>query len=383
MMINRCTLLCVMRCAAFALFEFCLYGSTALAVLPQPALALPHVHAATTATVHGAPNVTTANVWTVTSVADTNDGVCDNSCTLREAMSLAQPGDTIQFFSVFFQTPQTISLGSALPSISADLTITGPGADLLTVRANALGFSILQINSGVVNISGLTIAGGNADYAGGINNFGTLTLTDSVITGNHANVNGGGLQNAGTLHVVGSTISGNSAAYGAGLFNYSSGASGGNADLINTTISGNTATGLGSSINNTTFSATAATVALTNCTLADNTGGGQSVIAVDEGGNAVISLTNTILAGNSAPSLAASGANAHVTTLGHNLASDGGGGFLTGAGDQINTDAKLTELRNFGGHTPTHLLALNSPAVDAGASVDAVLQPISAACRAP
>lgn len=233
----------------------------------------------------------------------------------------------------------------------------------------AAGFSILEINVGVVSISGLTIAGGSADYGGGINNFGSLTLTATVITGNHANLNGGGLQNAGTLHVVGSTISRNSAAYGAGLFNYSSGVYGGNADLINTTTSGNSATESGSSIGNVTFIATPAAVALTNCTLANNTGGEASVVAVDEGGQAVISLMNTILADNSASSLATSGANAHVTTLGHNLASDGGGGFPTGAGDQINTDAKLTELRDFGGHTPTRLLALNSPAVDAGASV--------------
>ena len=44
------------------------------------------------------------------------------------------PGaDTISFDPTVFATPQTILLGSELPQIDDDMTITGTGANLLTI----------------------------------------------------------------------------------------------------------------------------------------------------------------------------------------------------------------------------------------------------------
>ena len=54
-----------------------------------------------------------------------------------------------------------------------------------------------------------------------------------------------------------------------------------------------------------------------------------------------------------------------VTSLGYNLSSDDGGGYLTGPGDQINTDPLLGPLQNNGGPTFTHGCS-GSPAIDAG-----------------
>jgi hypothetical protein len=48
------------------------------------------------------------------------------------------------------------------------------------------------------------------------------------------------------------------------------------------------------------------------------------------------------------------------------LSSDDGGGFLTGPGDQINTDPLLGPLQNNGGLTFTHELLKGSLAIDAG-----------------
>ena len=45
----------------------------------------------------------------VTKTADTNDGICDTDCSLREAVTAAAVGDTIVFSSLF-NTPQTITL---------------------------------------------------------------------------------------------------------------------------------------------------------------------------------------------------------------------------------------------------------------------------------
>ena len=55
-----------------------------------------------------------------------------------------------------------------------------------------------------------------------------------------------------------------------------------------------------------------------------------------------------------------------VTSLGYNVASDDGGGALTGPGDQINTDPMLGPLQDNGGPTFTHALLPGSPAIDAG-----------------
>lgn len=46
---------------------------------------------------------------TVTKIADTNDGVCDSDCSLREAVSASKNGDTI-VFSELFNSPQIILL---------------------------------------------------------------------------------------------------------------------------------------------------------------------------------------------------------------------------------------------------------------------------------
>ncbi len=63
---------------------------------------------------------------------------------------------------------------------------------------------------------------GNVDgYGGGVFNEGTLTLVDSTISGNTATVKGGGLLNDRTATVTNSTIEGNRAPLGAGITSFS------------------------------------------------------------------------------------------------------------------------------------------------------------------
>ena len=66
----------------------------------------------------------------VTNADDGGDG------SLRVAMgaaNLVAGADSITFDPVFFSTPRRITLTGALPDISGDLTILGPGANLLTI----------------------------------------------------------------------------------------------------------------------------------------------------------------------------------------------------------------------------------------------------------
>ena len=106
---------------------------------------------------------TVPQIFTVTNTNDSGGG------SLRDAITLAQNGDLINF-SPLFDTPQTINLLTALPDITRSITIFGTGANLLTVRRafNAADFRIFNIFSATngVAFSGMTITGGNAGSSG-------------------------------------------------------------------------------------------------------------------------------------------------------------------------------------------------------------------------
>ena len=132
----------------------------------------------------------------------------------------------------------TITLAGGQLDITQNLTILGPGADLLTVSGGNSSRVFEVAPKVTATISGLTISNGTADAnnalpywgdGGGILNLGTLTLSDCVVSGNSANAPGrqygGGIYNAGTLTLSGCIVSDNVAiadlapAYGGGIYN--------------------------------------------------------------------------------------------------------------------------------------------------------------------
>ncbi len=152
-----------------------------------------------------------AATFIVTKVADTNDGICDSDCSLREAIATANnaaSSDTISFDTVIFGMPQTIVLGGTQLKIlnNGSLTINGAGASNLSVSGNSLS-RVLEVAAGaVVNLNGLTITDGrvvpNASGAGVLNG-GTLFLTDCTVTNNVAvDANGGGIFNDGNANAT-------------------------------------------------------------------------------------------------------------------------------------------------------------------------------------
>jgi uncharacterized repeat protein (TIGR01451 family) len=363
----------------------------------------------------------------VTSNTDNGQG------SLRHAINDACPGGTISFDPTIFNPaggPYTITLTSGALSISKSLTITGIGANLLTVRrdnAAATQFRIFTISSGTVAISGLTVSNGN----GGINNNGNLTLTGVVVSGN-TDVSGGGIRNFfGTLTLLNSTISGNNSATGGGLYNDHS-----TVTVTNSTISGNTATGSASSrgggiyntiftdltINASTISDNAsingggiyndAFLTIKNSTLSGNraetdgggllnSGGSTAVLTnvtvtnnrADSDGNASgagggiaqmsfnpVTLRNTIVAGNfkgASPATTADDVSGAIDSSSANnlIGTDTGlSGITNGSNsNQIGTSAapinpRLGLLASNGGQTRTHALLSGSPALDAGSN---------------
>lgn len=183
-------------------------------------------------------------VITVTTVEDSVD-FDDGVTSLREAIFAANtvPGaDEIRFDpGLFAAGAQTILLTHGELAITESLTITGPGADVLTIDAsgsdptpdvnNGDGSRIFLINDGrddvVVEtiVSGLTFTGGDASGVGGgaILARANLAILNCVFDGNATGNNGGAIATmpgvSGQLTIDATTIADNVAVwFGGGVY---------------------------------------------------------------------------------------------------------------------------------------------------------------------
>jgi CSLREA domain-containing protein len=305
----------------------------------------------------------------VNSLADVaaNDG----GCTLREAITAANT-DTASGAAagecpagsgtdvITFSVAGTITLTSALPSITSNMSISGDGA--ITV-SGASTFRVFIIPAGTVTLSGLTITAGAAFNGAGILNAGSLSVAISTISGNSTGSFGGGIANSGagaTLSLTNSTVTGNAASRGGGIWNQL-----GTVGITNSTIIGNTAgTGLaiGGGIENLD-----GTVTITNSTISRNTAGTGGGIAAA----GTESLVNVIVAGNTAPT--GPDVDGTAETITTSVIGVPGGKTLA----DILVPAGLA---NNGGPTQTVALALvaGNPAIDAGTSSVCAAAPVNA-----
>src|SRR5262245_17090053 len=184
----------------------------------------------------GSPSLRGATI-TVTTINDNGSG------SLRQALADAVNGDTINFNSSL--NGQTITLTSGELLLDKHITISGPGANRLTIDANQAS-RVFRIAPGRdVTVSGLTLTNGSAplpySWGGAIyNDHAALTLNNCTISNNTAVQGaGGGIYNDGaggsaTLMITNCTISGNSAWPGGGIYNYL-----GTVTITNSTLSGN------------------------------------------------------------------------------------------------------------------------------------------------
>src|SRR5207253_1773286 len=74
---------------------------------------------------------------TVRSNAEAGGSCPGATCTLRQAIATAAAGDTIDFDLAMVTSP--ISLSSGELAINKDLTISGPGANMLTLQRSTIG----------------------------------------------------------------------------------------------------------------------------------------------------------------------------------------------------------------------------------------------------
>jgi CSLREA domain-containing protein len=317
-------------------------------------------------------------------------------CTLRAAIEEANAGTTCSPLTINFSVTGTITLGSALPALAhPNLSLNGPGADLLTV-SGANTYRVFNISNGDVTLDGLTIAQGKVTgtnaQGGGIFNTssGTVTIRNCAIANHTAlattgGASGGGIYHkGGTLNVSGSTLSGNTAAStgvsatstGGGMF--ISEQSTGSVNLTNCTIVNNSCSANGSSSNLAAGGGlyNSHLLNLTNCTISGNSVSGVSTSTRGGGLTAnagTTTLGNTIVANNTSSNATQFGGpdiGGNITSTGYNLIENTALVFIAGTttGNQLGVDPLLAPLGNYGGPTQTFALLPGSPVIDGGTS---------------
>lgn len=297
-----------------------------------------------------------ASTVTVTTLADSGTG------SLRASLAAANSGDTIVFSNGL---TGTITLASTL-TINNNVTIQGPGANLLTVSGNN-AVTVFTVNSGAqASLFGLTIANGNTSGSGGgISNSGMLTVVNSVFNDNSSAGNSGGaINNSGTLVVSASSFIGNSSSVGvAGLGGAISNS--GTLTVGNSTFSANSSSNGGAIFNE-------GTATISNSTFSANSTGSAGGGAIFNF-SGVVTATNSIFVGNSAP-VGASVANIATANLSNNVffnnhdaaGIEDGCAQCTSNTQAVNADPLLAPLSNYGGPTPTMLPLPGSAAICEG-----------------
>jgi predicted outer membrane repeat protein len=304
--------------------------------------------------------------------------------------------------------------GGGVNLVSGDITITN--TQFMTNTATSGGGGIAVGTGVTLTVSSSLFSGNQATdtfaQGGGIRSAGTLVISDTLLSQNHASRAGGIFVASGITTISRSTFSFNYGAYGGGIrqeggalnltnvtftrngytrsgtqVNTGGGAiswGAGSATLTNVTMSNNWATYGGgfdhedgtTSLTNVTLSGNASlgggaldqgggSIALTNGTIAGNQGQFFAGGIANRGGT--ITLKNTLLANNFNPQNSqALNCYKPIATSSFSLSSD----FTCGLGtSRDNVDPLLNPLAYNGGFTQTYLPMLDSPAIDGGTDV--------------
>jgi len=255
----------------------------------------------------------------------------------------------------------TLDRSTVRDSVSHDGDLLGQGAGIYNVGFLTVTNSIIRDNQALGEVFSL----GGGIYANGS----ATTILSSTITNNRANLSGGGiLVEGGSFQLIDSAVYNNHAdqstlvtGYGGGVSIL--GATGANrpANIVNSTISGNSAEEQGGGL----YVDAPSQASLTHVTLSGN--------QAREGGNLYtigkLAIGNSIVANATGGDCVSTGA---FTDRGGNLVEDGSCILATGlpaAGD-LTGDPLLGPFQDNGGTTWTHALLSGSPAINAGQAGD-------------
>jgi hypothetical protein len=256
----------------------------------------------------------------VTTVADELDVPAGSNLSLREAIRDLPAGSMIAFAHGL--AGQTLTLAGEL-LVEKPLTIDGSGLGAGLTISGGNNTRLFHVTaSGNLTLRGLILTGGNGNgagfdgYGGAIYNSGGCTIERCTLFSNHSNLVGGGVFNddGGTLDVRNSTLTANVAVHAGGgaIMNW------GAVSMACTTVVANSSGAFGGGIHS------------------------------SEGDFVSLSLSNCIVASNTAP------ADADIF------------GYRTGEHNFISDDPDLLPLGNYGGPTPTMPPLPDSPVIDGG-----------------
>jgi len=241
--------------------------------------------------------------------------------------------------------------------------------------AGGSGGGIYNSHRGTLVILNSVVSGNTAEVTGGgFDNGGSLTITRSTVSGNTAGDGvGGGILNstAGQLAIHSSLVSGNSARRGGGIYNSAA------MTMVNSTVSNNSANDEGGGILSEQFGPPdflIASLTMIGNTVADNDAPTGAAVCLTHPDATVL---RNLVEGDCANDGSALGSS------GYNIESPGDTCGFGQATDQVGVsadDLKLGPLQNNGGPTETHALLPGSIAIDqtpAEDCVDADGQPLT------
>jgi hypothetical protein len=196
---------------------------------------------------------------------------------------------------------------------------------------------------------------------------GAVTIRNTSLNDNTADLGGALFQEAGTMVVSLSTLSVNTADVHGGAVAVDGALQESNTvSLSNVTVSGNAAgvDGGGVYVTGRPLPPNATTVRLHNATVTANTNGGIQL--VEDRSQPVLEAGNSIIGAQASGADCAISGTASVTSSGGNLESATGCGFTAASDQQSVADLGLSAIGSHGGPTLTHDLLPGSPAIDAG-----------------
>ena len=295
-----------------------------------------------------------------------------DAAAVQTAVDAAPPGDTIKVAGTCAGVQSCAGIGQTV-CIAKSLTVRGgytftnwttsnPTGNPTILDAKSSGRVVYLTGGSSVNVTleNLTVRGGSN---GGVSsNYIAATLNGMQIVSNTAYSGGGVLAAGGTLTVTNSTVSGNTASsWGGGIAEWA-----GTLTLINSTLTGNQAQGSDA------YSGGGAmdlygtpTVTIVNSTIVSNTAApvnvSKSGIWLESG---TLNIQNSIAAGNGVTNNVKVESPAAFTSQGYNLTNSSAGTPFTATTDLINTNPLVGSLQDNGGSSWTHALLPGSPAID-------------------
>ena len=273
---------------------------------------------------------------------------------LRYCITNAATGD-----EVGFGVTGTITPSVDLPALARPITIHGPGVNLLSVDG-ASYHNVVTVPAGSqATIFGLTVANVPILNLGGLE-LSDCVVTDGVLNGGFmsiANCTLGSIDNGGDATVLDSTLTGSTlGGYYSSIYNT------GSLTLRNSTVSGNMGYYTAIIVNEIPGEGESAQLTISSCTISGNTlygFGPGSALYNEESfyGHGIVDLSNTIIGGNS---FLSGGEDIHqpasyVHFHGRNL---------------IGGNPRLGDLRDNGGPTFTMAPLPGSPALNQGSLYD-------------